>query len=598
MNGIVAHELFHVFQGFFLGTLSKLADPLQLSTAQLYGIRWFLEATANYYAAVVNNMSDTQKKHLYADKYGIDYLSVPIDTNDDQNHYSVAYFLDWMSTSYGNTAIVADILNDSNPSSLDPLGSMDRVLKVNGEPKGLSGAYDKYMAYFISHPNGYGGFNLAQKVKMPAPIPPSALSDKRTFVSFSQTLLPLSSAYLTLKPVTPLDALLVIDSSKSAAVPNVAKSYVYDFYGSSDSDYQNKKTVDNGLSFPYASKTPVTIKNFKAMEQLFVNSTALHTNQEYGLSMDYYVLIKPVVKQVQQDAVLWDTTSIGNIPAEYIKGYDIYQSREGGKFYKLNSVKKGQIPYVAGSAEIAFVCTLQDCTDSVKSTDKIIVVIEDKYGNKWPEVTVAESVPTITSLSPTSVAAGAMVTIVGTGFGATKGASKVTFNGVLATITAWSDKLITVVFPAGATPGSVIVEVNGGQSNEVIFTLSGACINDSPTGLCWDTEDSADLNWPNAVTYCSSKGTRLPTIEELLSFATAGEIRQDPGKEGIYLYGSVKNLIPPLKAKGFLFAGAGESSWSSTASDYGGNYVRFVQFGIGTVGSSNKYYGGPVRCVR
>lgn len=125
MNGVVAHELFHVFQGFFLGTFSKIADPLQLSTAQLYGIRWFLEATANYYAAWANNMNDAQKKHLYADKFGIDYLSVPIDTSDDQNQYSVAYILDWMSTNYGNTAIVADILENLNPSSLDPLGSME-----------------------------------------------------------------------------------------------------------------------------------------------------------------------------------------------------------------------------------------------------------------------------------------------------------------------------------------------------------------------------------------------------------------------------------------------------------------------------------------
>src|SRR5206468_7391378 len=50
-------------------------------------------------------------------------------------------------------------------------------------------------------------------------------------------------------------------------------------------------------------------------------------------------------------------------------------------------------------------------------------------------VTVA---PTITSLSPTSGQMATAVTIAGTGFGATKGASTVTFNGVAATPTTWS----------------------------------------------------------------------------------------------------------------------------------------------------------------
>ena len=52
--------------------------------------------------------------------------------------------------------------------------------------------------------------------------------------------------------------------------------------------------------------------------------------------------------------------------------------------------------------------------------------------------------PNITSLSPTTGAAGTSVTITGTNFGATQGSSTVTFNGTAATPTSWSATSITV----------------------------------------------------------------------------------------------------------------------------------------------------------
>src|SRR5258708_29624511 len=64
-------------------------------------------------------------------------------------------------------------------------------------------------------------------------------------------------------------------------------------------------------------------------------------------------------------------------------------------------------------------------------------------------------VPTISSLSPASGAPGASVTITGTNFGASAGT--VTFNGLTATITSWSETSIAVTVPAGATTGNVVV---------------------------------------------------------------------------------------------------------------------------------------------
>ena len=58
--------------------------------------------------------------------------------------------------------------------------------------------------------------------------------------------------------------------------------------------------------------------------------------------------------------------------------------------------------------------------------------------------------PAITSLNPTSGLAGAAVTITGTNFGTTQGASTVKFNGTTATVTSWSNTSIAVTVPSGA----------------------------------------------------------------------------------------------------------------------------------------------------
>jgi RHS repeat-associated protein len=88
------------------------------------------------------------------------------------------------------------------------------------------------------------------------------------------------------------------------------------------------------------------------------------------------------------------------------------------------------------------------------------------------------SAPSITSLSPTSGAVGASVTITGTNFGATQGASSVTFNGTAATsITSWGATSIVATVPTGATTGNVVVTVSGMSSNGVPFTLSGPYAN-------------------------------------------------------------------------------------------------------------------------
>src|SRR5262249_37946476 len=83
----------------------------------------------------------------------------------------------------------------------------------------------------------------------------------------------------------------------------------------------------------------------------------------------------------------------------------------------------------------------------------------------------AAAAPTISSLTPTSGAVGASVTIAGSGFGATQGTSTVKFNGTTAAVTTWSAASIVVTVPASATSGNVVVRVSNVNSNGQSFTV-------------------------------------------------------------------------------------------------------------------------------
>jgi len=89
--------------------------------------------------------------------------------------------------------------------------------------------------------------------------------------------------------------------------------------------------------------------------------------------------------------------------------------------------------------------------------------------------------PGITSLDPILGAPGALVTISGSGFGATQGTSTVTFNGVPAVPSTWSSSSIAVPAPSGANTGLVLVTVGGVSSNGVSFSFVPAISSLSPS---------------------------------------------------------------------------------------------------------------------
>ncbi len=104
--------------------------------------------------------------------------------------------------------------------------------------------------------------------------------------------------------------------------------------------------------------------------------------------------------------------------------------------------------------------------------------------------------PVITGLVPNSALAQTAIQIQGSNFGQTQGT--VTFNGVGAGVSHWSNTSITATVPGNATAGPVVVTVNGVASNGVGFTFPAPytfSVSYAPDGNVLAAQDSVNGNW-------------------------------------------------------------------------------------------------------
>ena len=125
--------------------------------------------------------------------------------------------------------------------------------------------------------------------------------------------------------------------------------------------------------------------------------------------------------------------------------------------------------------------------------------IATEYNNQsFPIGFYDEGTIAITSLSPTSGYYATSVTITGRHFGSSQGTSTVTFNGVTATPTSWSDTSIVVPVPFGAGSGNVIVTVSGTASNGMNFSMF-------PTG--WSDQDISSPGVAGSASYSADTFT-------------------------------------------------------------------------------------------
>jgi RHS repeat-associated protein len=100
-----------------------------------------------------------------------------------------------------------------------------------------------------------------------------------------------------------------------------------------------------------------------------------------------------------------------------------------------------------------------------------VTVTVNGFSSAGVTFTVIEPL-SISGISPTSGQVGSTVTITGAGFGATQSDSVVTFDGVAATVSSWSDAQIVAIVPAGAATGPVTVEVAANTADGPIYEIS------------------------------------------------------------------------------------------------------------------------------
>jgi hypothetical protein len=125
--------------------------------------------------------------------------------------------------------------------------------------------------------------------------------------------------------------------------------------------------------------------------------------------------------------------------------------------------------------------------------------------------TVTAPGPSISGLSLTQGPVGAGFTINGANFGSTQGVSTATLNGSPLTVTSWSDLMINVTVPTGATTGNVVVTVNSVPSNAMLFTVT------PPPAITTISPSSGPIG-TNVIITGTNFGPTVGTIQSFVTF--------------------------------------------------------------------------------
>ena len=108
------------------------------------------------------------------------------------------------------------------------------------------------------------------------------------------------------------------------------------------------------------------------------------------------------------------------------------------------------------------------------TTGNVVVTVNGTPSNGVPFTLAAT--PVVSSVSPTTAAAGTSVTLLGSGFGAVQGSGVVWLGSTLGAVVSWSDTQVVATVASNATSGTARVQQSGLFSNSVPFTVNTATI--------------------------------------------------------------------------------------------------------------------------
>jgi hypothetical protein len=160
--------------------------------------------------------------------------------------------------------------------------------------------------------------------------------------------------------------------------------------------------------------------------------------------------------------------------------------------------------------------------------------------------------PSISSLSPTTGAVGASVTIGGSNFGSTQGSGTVKFNGTAGTVSSWSASSIVATVPSGATTRNVIVNASGVNANGVSFTVVSAPSISSLTPSTGAVGASVTIAGAN---FGSTQGTSTVKFNQQGLAGLIVQLGQAPFYIETERFDSVNHVISVVTLKGHPLAG-------------------------------------------
>ncbi len=380
-----AHELVHVFQGQYY-LKGKMGGLVHMIFSQH---RWFIESTAHYFASLAINASTASRSDIYRDPNPIDYLSVPITAWNDSSMYAVAHFLDWIGEKYG-TPVVADVLKVPAPTT--PLKGLANSISKSGEERGLSMAFQDYGRAIATKPEGFANMHRdfrnqmeghsLRRYQLSAKIgnrryQPSFLNEKLTFITFRKKIPLLSMGFVDIGMRNNSSALLVIDAPLASG--SAIEVYTYDVMGETDAVFEGRSPIDD------YSGNALTVKDCgrgfacTGFTQIMINTDMFDS---YEANNAYYILVPPVVTAVAKGSVTFSTKGLGNIPPDYIKGYNVLRPTENGAYLTLNESDPIDL---SGEGEMTYK------HDVIQEGDAILVQVVDKHNHVWPETVTEEA---------------------------------------------------------------------------------------------------------------------------------------------------------------------------------------------------------------